>query len=65
MSAMCAVSGSFTWRFLDRVGLAMMDIVLVIQTLLNCACVCVSQRDVHHRGSVYEKKWFRANSSDK
>ena len=46
MSAMCTVRGSFTWRFLDRVGLAMMDIVLVIQTLLNC--VCVSQRDVHH-----------------
>lgn len=54
MSAMCAVSGSFTWRFLDHVGLAMMDIVLVIQTLLNCVracvCVCVSQKDVHNRG---------------
>lgn len=50
MSAMCAVSGGFTRRFLDRVGLAMIDIVLVIQTLLNCVCVCVSQRDVRHRG---------------
>lgn len=50
MSAMCAVSGSFTWRFLDRVGLAMMDIVLVIPTLLNCVRLCGSQKDVHHRG---------------
>lgn len=50
MSAMCAVSGRFTWIFLDRVGLEMMDIVLVIQTLLNCVYLCVSQKDVHHRG---------------
>lgn len=64
MSAVCTVSGSFTWRFLDRVGLAMMDIVLVIQTLLNCVCVC-KPKGCAPQGSVYEKKWFRVNSSDK
>lgn len=64
MSAVCTVSGSFTWRFLDRVGLAMMDIVLVIQTLLNCVCVCKPE-GCAPQGSVYEKKWFRVNSSDK
>lgn len=57
MSAMSAVSGPFTWRVVDRVGLAMMDFCFSYTDPLElCVCVCVgvcvciSQKDVRHRG---------------
>lgn len=67
MWAMCAVSGPFTWHFVDRVGLAMMDFCFsYTEPLELCVRVCVYKPEgCAPQGSVYEKKWFRVNSSDK